>query len=255
MEESSVENSQSTDINSSRISKCPKPFTIESIISSANSSKNVDIDSEDIVNSDKTTNCNIASALYFPSNVSMAAAASIYNPWFHSYFMQQQKINENVIDMMQFGSVNPTNIKENHISTIPFDQQEQNLPPTSMRSNEMIATTDTDYYKHLSNYGNILTQYSDRLEQCKNQLKTSDENNIHLSDTNTKYTNGIVGEYNISVRNDDSGPEENNEYDLDSDCNSEISMNMSPDDENTTQGICNFLIDTFCLLFHSTIVD
>lgn len=64
-----------------------------------------------------------------------------------------------------------------------------------------------------------------------------------------------MGEYNISVRNDDSGPDDANDDDLDSDCNSEISINMSPDGDHTNQGICNFLLNSICLLFFHATID
>lgn len=257
MDPSTVEANQQIDLAASQITKCPKPFSIESIMST-NNSKSPDPDA--VAKGEKVPNFGIASALYFPSNVSMAAAASIYNPWFH--FMQQhqqhyqQKLTENIFEMTQFNAINSTNgiakekvadIFGNHMSpadtrtTFPpsNDERQESLyfsgKNPELRLNDMISCATNGYYKQLNNYGNFLAHYGDSLEQCKNRTKNSDDNQTDFSDKD-KCSN-LVSEYNSNIRSDDSGPDENLDDELDSDCNSEISLNMSADADNTMQGI------------------
>lgn len=265
MDQSAVESGQPTmevrkaaDLTVTRITKCPKPFSIESIIASSDN-KSVDVDPGVSPNYEKISN----SGVYFPSNVSMAAAASLYNPWFHNYFMQQQKVAGNVLDLMQINSANQSAIKEkfteifanNSLATgaenRPFlsTDPDRNVPPTAprsieqyfgsveniheMRLNEMISGVNNDYYKHLSSYGiHCMNPPSDNSEQCKSQsINSGDEHEtgFHKDDK--------LNEFDRSARNDDSGADENPDDDVDSDCNSEISLDMSPDGDNNTQGI------------------
>lgn len=200
------------DLTVTRISKCPKSFSIESIIST-NDKKSTDLETRVSPNYDKMTN----SSAYFPSNVSMAAAASLYNPWFHNYFMQQHKVAAgNVLEMMQMNTANSTTIKEkfseifvqNSLAAAaaavaaenrPFlsansGHLDRNAPPTTSRTieqyfggvgiaenihenrhSELISSPpNSDYYKHLSSYGiQCFNQSDDNLEQCTNQLVNS----------------------------------------------------------------------------------
>lgn len=273
MDQSIVENSQSTmelrkaaDLSATRISKCPKPFSIESIISSNDNNKTVDIESDISSNYEKSTESNV----FFPSNVSMAAAATLYNPWFHNYFMQQQKVAGNVLEMMQINGANQSTIKEKFTEIFANNplaagienrvfrssDHERNVPPTpttprsiehyfgsienihEMHFNEMITGANPDYYKHLSSYGiHCINQTSDNYEKCKSQQNNGDE----LESGFHKITK-LSSDYDRNTRNDDSGAEENPDDDVDSDCNSEISLDMSPDGDNNTQGIIFSLI-------------
>lgn len=265
-----MELNKATDLTATRIAKCPKPFSIESIISS-NDNKSVDIDAGVSPNYEKTADPSV----YFPSNVSMAAAASLYNPWFHNYFIQQQKVAGNVLEMMQMNGANQTAIKEKFteifantslangsenrafLSSIN-DHDHRNLVPTTARSieqyfgsvenihemrfNEMISGTNNDYYKHLSSYGiHCVNPASDNFEKCKSQLINSDDHESVFHHKNAK----LPSDNDRNTRNDDSGADENPDDEVDSDCNSEISLDMSPDGDNNTQGIVQFL----CLLF------
>ncbi|XP_055321572.1 homeobox protein unplugged-like [Sitodiplosis mosellana] len=253
--QAAVEVSQPADLSLTRIPKCPKPFSIESIIAT-NDNKTLDIERGVSPNHEKIPN----SSVYFPSNVSMAAAASLYNPWFHNYFMQQQKAAGNVLEMMQLNPANHSVIKEkfteifannslaveNRHFLSAADHDRNALPIASrsieqyfgsvdniheMRFNEMISNTNNDYYKHLNSYGiNRLSQPSDNGEQCNSQLINGDD---HKSDRDR--FDGHISDYEKSARNDDSGPDENVDDDVDSDCNSEISLDMSPDGDNNTQ--------------------
>lgn len=248
---------QQTELMASRIAKCPKPFSIESIMST-DSSKSADLD-KTIPNGEKLANFEIASNLQFPSNVSMVAAASIYNPWFHFMQQQQQKISENIFEMTQCSVTNQTTgiakdkvadiFGGNHLSAVDTrifstssneDRQEPfyfNSNNHELRLNDMISSATNGYYKHLNNYGSLLAQYGDSLEQYRNQTKNNDE---IQNDSNDKEKNAsLVSEYDLNHRNDDSGGDENLDDELDSDCNSEISLNMSPDGENTIQGTYN----------------
>lgn len=253
MEQSAVENSHSmmevskaTDLSVTRMAKCPKSFSIESIIAS-NDNKSTDIEANASPNYDKIAN----SSVYFPSNVSMAAAASFYNPWFHNYFMQHQKVTGNVLEMMQM-----TNAKEKFTEIFAINSggenrsfssndHDRNVPPTATRSieqyfgsvdnihemrlNDMISGVNTDYYKHLSSYG--IHPSSDNLESSKSQLINGDEHDTSF------HKSGKIMDFDKNARNDDSGADENPDDDVDSDCNSEISLDMSPDGDNNTQGI------------------
>lgn len=259
--QASVEASQPADLSLTRIQKCPKPFSIESIISSSDN-KSADTDPGGIPNYDKTINANV----YFPSNVQMAAAASLYNPWFHNYFIQQQKVAGNMLEMMQLNPANQSAIKEKFTEmfannplaiegrTFVATEHDRNITvaaPRSiehyfgnaeniheMRINEMISSANNDYYKHLSSYGiNCVSQSSDNLEQCKSQLMNSDEIESGCHSNDKERFNGLISDYEKSARNEDSGPDENIDDDVDSDCNSEISLDMSPDGDNNTQGI------------------
>lgn len=272
--QAAVEVSQPADLSLTRIQKCPKPFSIESIIST-NDNKSVDIEPGVIPNYDKVTNSNV----YFPSNVQMVAAASLYNPWFHNYFIQQQKVTGNMLEMMQLNPANQTAIKEKFTEIFANNplgiegrafiaaDNDRNVPPTAprsieqyfgnvdnvheMRLNEMISGANTDYYKHLSSYGiNCLGQPSDNLEQCKSQLMNSDdiESGFHKNDK--ERFNGLISDYEKNARNEDSGPDENIDDDVDSDCNSEISLDMSPDGDNNTQGILHLNLHFFSIQLH-----
>lgn len=267
-----VEVSQPADFSLTRIPKCPKPFSIESIIATSDN-KSIDIEPAVSPNYDKMVN----SSVYFPSNVSMAAAASLYNPWFHNYFMQQQKAAGNVLEMMQLNPANHSAIKEKFSEIFANNplgvenrsflsaDHERNAPPIAprsieqyfggvdniheMRLNEMISNANNDYYKHLNSYGiNCLSQpQSDNLEQCKSQLINGDENESSFQKNDRERFDGHISDYDKSARNDDSGPDENVDDD-DSDCNSEISLDMSPDGDNNTQGIgVNAQISSFNL--------
>lgn len=284
MDHSAVENNQSTiemsqpaDLSVTRLPKCPKSFSIESIIAT---NDNKSMDSEPVIstNYDKSTNSNV----YFPS---MAAAASLYNPWFHNYFMQQQKVAGNVFEMMQLNATSQSTIKEkfseifsnNSIATdssqsyISADHDRNiSVPPSissikqyfggvenihEMQLNDMISSANTDYYKHLSPYGiNCLNQTSDNMERCqKNQLTNGEGGKIPVYKTDRDRLDGFASEYDKSARNDDSGPDENDD-EMDSDCNSEISLDMSPDGDNNTQGIVlqfNYFI-LYCIVFTFT---
>lgn len=265
---------QPADLTVTRIQKCPKPFSIESIISTNDNNKNAD--AEPVLcppNYEKVANSNV----YFPSMA--AATASLYNPWFHNYFIQQQKVAGNVLEMMQLNTANQSTIKEkfseifannpitaneNRTSFLSVDH-ERNLPPTAsrhleqyfggieniheMRLNEMIS--NNDYYKHLSSYGvHCLSQPSDNLEQCKSQLINGDDAESNFQKNDKDKLNGLISDYEKSARNDDSGPDENVDDDIDSDCNSEISLDMSPDGDNNTQGNTRFQ-NPFVHHFHS----
>lgn len=254
MEQPALETSQPTDLTASQIVKCPKPFSIESIISS-NNKKDTDTVSGTLNN----TNNLFDSSFYFPPNVSMANAASIYNPWIHSYFLQQQKLPENVFEMMQFGSNhamlkekfseifanNPTASVENRLfSHTELDRNVAPLPPRFIEqyfgggggsSNPDNSSANNEYYKHFSNYNSFLTRTDENGEPCKNPTANNEENQNQLGDKDK--LNELGSEYENSVRNDDSGPDENIDDELDSDCNSEISLDMSPDGDNNTQGI------------------
>lgn len=256
MEQPPLEQNQTTDLTKSQMVKCPKPFSIESIISSrSNSEKNIETDSG---NGEQNVINPISSSFYFPPNtVSMAtAAASIYNPWIHNYFLQQQKLPENVFEMMQFNSSNHAMIKEkfNELfvkspaslgieqrSLFSHSDSERNPAPqiqsrfieqyfNGSNSYDMISSVNNDYYKHLNNFGttdlcrNPLTNIVDGQENPSNHLSEKEK----FIEINSEYEN--------SLKNDDSGPDENIDDDLDSDCNSEISLNMSPDGDNNTQG-------------------
>lgn len=264
---------QPADLSLTRIPKCPKSFSIESIISS-NDNKSLDLAAESNVpsNYDKLTNPGV----YFPSNVSMAAA-SLYNPWFHNYFIQQQKVAGNMFEMMQLNPANHSVIKEkfNEIfanNPLAVDgrvflstDHERNLITSStssaprsveqyfgstenmpeMRFNDMIS--NNDYYKHLNSYGiNCINQSSDKFEQCKIQLTNGDENDSNAQKNDMEAFGGHISDYEKSVaRNEDSGAEnENGDDDGDSDCNSEISLDMSPDGDNNTQGMEFFQSET-----------
>lgn len=267
-----IDSVHSEDLSLIKSAKCPRPFSIESLISS-NSDKNVGVDAP----TNNTNHTNVpSSALYFPANATMAAAATIYSPWFHNYFIQQQKLSGNVIDMMQMGGNTKDKLPEMFANSAILSEQRtsqtfepnrnlplppslqlplaSSMPPSILRNDgsgsEMISSPDTEYYKHLSSYGSLLAQYNDRLEQCRNDVRFSDDHNMAMNESNK-----FSGEFNISVRNDDSGPDETIEDDLDSDCNSEISMNMSPDGDHTNQGICNFLLNTICLVHCHAILD
>lgn len=274
--QAAMEVSQPADLTVTRLQKCPKPFSIESIIST-NDNKNAD--AEPVIcppNYEKLTNSNV----YFPS---MAAAASLYNPWFHNYFIQQQKVAGNVLEMMQLNTANQTAIKEKFSEIFANNQianenrsflsadHDRNIPPTAsrpleqyfgsieniheMRLNEMISSANNDYYKHLSSYGvHCLNQSSDNLEQCKSQLINGDDIESGFQKTDKDKLNGLISDYEKSARNDDSGPDENVDDDIDSDCNSEISLDMSPDGDNNTQGkilIWNLFVGHLCSQYGS----
>lgn len=257
MEQPALETNQPADMTASQIAKCPKSFSIESIISTK-SKNDLDVsDSRIMQNGDKNLGNPFASSFYFPPNVSMASASatSIYNPWIHNYFLQQQKLPENVFEMMRFGSTNHAMIKEkfnelfanNSTSSIEnrlfshmeTDRNVSALPPRFIEqyfgggsSNRDLSS---DYYKKFNSYGNILSRGdSDNTDiPYKNRIDTSVENPINnVDEIKTKYS-----EYDNSIRNDDSGPDENVDDELDSDCNSEISLDMSPDGDNNTQGL------------------
>lgn len=263
--QATLEVNQPADLSLTRIPKCPKPFSIESIIAT-NDDKSLDFERNQSPNHDKMIN----SSVYFPSNVSsMAAAASLYNPWFHTYFMQQQKAAGNVLEMMQLNSANQNAIKEkfteiftNNALTVEnrsilsaADHDHRNVPRSieqyfgnvdnihEIRFNEMISNANNDYYKHLNAYSiNRHSQpNSDNLEQCNSQLINGDdiESNFHRNDR--ERFDGQISDYEKSGRHDDSGPDENADDDVDSDCNSEISLDMSPDGDNNTQGINRFV--------------
>lgn len=272
MDQSVVESNQptmelnkATDLTATRIAKCPKPFSIESIISS-NDSKAVNIGGGVSPNYEKTPDPSV----YFPSNVSMATAASLYNPWFHNYFIQQQKVAGNVLEMMQMNGANQTTIKEkfteifansslanqteNRAFLSSINDPDRNLGPTTTRSieqyfgnvenmhemrfNEMISGVNNDYYKHLSSYGiHCVNPVSDNFEKCKKQLMNSDEHETVFHHKNAK----LSSDNDKNTRNDDSGADENPDDEMDSDCNSEISLDMSPDGDNNTQGIVQVL--------------
>lgn len=270
------------DLTVTRISKCPKSFSIESIIST-NDKKSTDIESRVSPNYDKVTN----SGAYFPSNVSMAAAASLYNPWFHNYFMQQHKVAAgNVLEMMQMNTANSTTIKEkfseifaqNSLAAAaaaavaaenrPFlsassGHLDRNAPPTASRTIEQyfggvgiaenvhdnhrhseLSPPNSDYYKHLSSFGiQCFNQTGDNLEQCTNQLVNSNGSGFGGDGVGGGGDDDkLISDYDRSVRNDDSGADENADDDMDSDCNSEISLNMSPDGDHNTQGIAKTFI-------------
>lgn len=258
----SMEVNQPADLSLTRISKCPKPFSIESIIST-NANKSPDLEANIPQNYEKLPNPN----MYFPANVSMAAAASLYNPWFHNYFMQQQKAAGNMLEMMQLNPTSHSAIKEKFTEIfannsgplndsrgafLTIDPSDRNAPPMAprsieqyigsveniheMRINEMINSANNEYYKHLSSYGiNCISQQTgdNLVEQCKSQLNTNgDENETNfLKNDKDRYS-----DYDKGARNDDSGADENGDDDIDSDCNSEISLDMSPDGDNNTQG-------------------
>lgn len=258
MDDTAIECGHLTDLDPTKSTKCPKPFSIESLISS-NTDKTAHFDAAPTPKKGASNSNVPAPALFFPGNASMAAAATIYSPWFHNYFLQQHKLSENVIDMMHMGAMNAPNAKdkfpemfvngamvaEQQRSPLHSFEPDRNVaaqqPPAMLPANgcggDMLLSPDSNYYKHLSSYGSLLAQYNDRLEQCRSDMQhNGDEHGPPLHEA-AKF-GGIVGEYNISVRNnDDSGPDDGNEDDLDSDCNSEISMNMSPDGDHTTQGI------------------
>lgn len=267
-----VEVNQPADLTLTRIPKCPKPFSIESIIAT-NDNKSLDFEPGMSPNYDKMVN----SSVYFPSNVSMAAAASLYNPWFHNYFMQQQKAAGNVLEMMQLNPSNQSVIKEKFTEIFANNSlavenrsflsadHERNPPPIAprsieqyfgsvdniheMRINEMISNANNDYYKHLNTYGINLSQTSDNLEHSKNQLINGDEIESGFHRNDKERFDGHIIDYDKSARNDDSGPDENIDDDVDSDCNSEISLDMSPDGDNNTQGISRLKTNFFkCLL-------
>lgn len=290
MDHSTVENNQPTvemsqpaDLSVTRLPKCPKSFSIESIIAT-NDNKAMDSDAVISPNYDKIANANV----YFPSNVSMAAAASLYNPWFHNYFMQQQKVAGNVLEMMQLNATNQSTIKEKFSeifanTTAASDGGRSYLSPDhdrnasltssrssieqyfggggvenmhEMRLNDMITGANNDYYKHLSSYGiNCFSPPSDNLEHCpKGQSTNGEEIDVTvLNRTDTDRFNGFTSDYDKSVRNDDSGPDENADDEIDSDCNSEISLDMSPDGDNNTQGIqfsCSHICPRKSIFFH-----
>lgn len=263
------------DLTVTRISKCPKSFSIESIISTTDN-KSIDIETRaSSPNYDKVIN----SGVYFPANVSMAAAASLYNPWFHNYFMQQHKVAAgNVLEMMQMTTTNSSTIKEKFSEIFAKNSlaaaaaaaaAAENRPflsansgdggcgrgnhhhhldrnaatPTASRTieqyisgNELMSSPpNSEYYKHLNSYG----------IQCLNQ---SGDN---LEQCTNQLLNGnggggdgfhgdddkLISDFDRNARNDDSGADENADDDMDSDCNSEISLDMSPDGDNNTQGI------------------
>lgn len=283
MDDTAVESVHHTDLDPTKSPKCPKPFSIESLISS-DTDKHTHFDATPTSKKSANPNTNVPSpALFFPANASMAAAATIYSPWFHNYFLQQQKLSENVIDMMHMGAMNGPGVKdkfpEMFVNSAMLAEQQRSplqtfdadrsgapqqpaaaqLPSAILPNNgcggEMLLSPESNYYKHLSSYGSLLAQYNDRLEQCRSDMQHSgDEHGPSMHDP-SKF-GGIVGEYNISVRNnDDSGPDDANEDDLDSDCNSEISMNMSPDGDHANQGIYNLLLSSICLLVIQATID
>lgn len=269
MEQPALETDQPADMTPSQIAKCPKSFSIESIISTK-SQKDLSIsDSRIMQNGDKHLENPFASSFYFPPNVSMASASatSIYNPWIHNYFLQQQKLPENVFEMMRFGSTNHAMIKEKFnelfannstasienrlFSHAETDRNGSVLPPRFIEqyfgggvgggSNRDLSS---DYYKQFNSYGNIVSRGdSDNIDAYKNRIDSSEDNPNNVDEIKTKYNNKINSEYDNSIRNDDSGPDENVDDELDSDCNSEISLDMSPDGDNNTQGLNEKIFD------------
>lgn len=258
-----VEASQPTSLSLTDIQKCPKPFSIESIISK-NVDKSVNIELGASSNYDKITDSSINS----PSNISMAAVASLYNPWFHNYFIQQQKVAGNMLEMMQLNPINQSTIKETFpelfaknsstFENVPFlsADLDWNAPLTASRSieqyfgsveqnheirfNEMISSANNDYYKHLNGYAiNCLPNgVSDNMEQCKSQLGNGDDIGTSFQKTDKEKSNDRIGnnDKNARIETDESYPEENIEDDIDSDCNSDISLDMSPDGDSNIQG-------------------
>lgn len=234
------EASEAADLRMTQVSKCPKPFSIESIISSE------DNKSEQIApNYDKVTN----SSAFLQSNLPMAAAASLYNPWFHNYFMQQQKVAGNVLEWMQSNPVNQLAFKEK--CTEMFDHKRNALSSTprstepffghvenahEMRFNDMIFSANNEYYKHLNGSANS-NQLSGNLEQCKIQYSASDDNEaaFQFNKKDKDEVNGFISHFNKSATHDDS-PDEMVDDEMESDCNSELSLDMSPDGDNNTQG-------------------
>lgn len=248
MHESDVDVVGQTMLSEPQVQKIPKPFSIESLIASPRPSKT----QNDLSNSEAINSNEICSNSNVPSNISVAAAAAAaaYNPWIHNYIMHQQKF----LDL----STTATAAAAHRQAALPFGQSVNEMSaeipfnlmplPTNAvdRLNPGNLLIDREMHdKLLRQYFNVCDpkisgMFANASELYRNYNNfnafpsTFANEKPNLTDANS--VNDKKSNKTCEDRaSNESENDEINENDLDSDCSSEVSLNLSRDDDN--QGI------------------
>lgn len=254
-------------LSETRLSKA-NPFSIESIISS-NKTPNGGIISSSRNFPHFNNIGSSTSPMSLPPNFSAvaASAASIYNPWIHNYLVQQ-KISENYIDLSAIAATstmvpaiskeklseiflnNATVTDPRSILAVDSDRHEKLLDQyfgNNVRDPKIngMFSMSSDYYKNCNNYGNLFVHYSDEIDYFREQAMLNFNNCKINNKTNapnlgSESSNNSVQE-NTGVVPEDSGAEDTLDNELESDCSSEISLNMSAEVDNLMQGLSSFI--------------
>lgn len=230
------------------VNKCPKSFSIESLISR----KSPPAEHPPGYPPDNVSPA-LAPSLNLPPNFPVAAAAAIYNPWIHSYLAQQHP---------------PPGAKYPTLFELPSDVSKDKL-------SQMFGVGDPRIFFGADPAGRdkLLAQY---IANNAREKKFSDlflapgdyygggaffmshnfSGDLRFSGANIDGRLGAGcndgpegGDTNLAAddglrsngrgwdqRGDDDGHDELIEEDLDSDCSSELSLTMSPEGANRVQG-------------------
>lgn len=246
------------------INKCPKSFSIESLISR----NSPPAESNVVDNAAKEPTSALASSLNFTHNfpvAAAAAAAAIYNPWIHSYLAQQHPPPAAkypaTVEML------PSDLTKDRLSEMftdpriifgASDYRDKFLAQCFVNNvrdkkfSDLFMSTSEYYgngvnivgYPMPNNYNSDLSLNGLPADvrigaSCENANSMGDSNETQFEDRST-HNNRCVNIHSDEVDvNDDLADE------LDSDCSSEISMTMSPDAANRINGMCR-MIKLFC---------
>lgn len=243
-----------------RVSKCPKPFSIESLIS--RKTPPAEMPNDMPLGSPSHATPSTANTFRLPPNFPVTAgAASIYNPWMHSYLAMQPppglKLSGNFFEISSDVSQDKlSEIFAGHGAVDPriflgADQGHRDKLLAQYIANNVrdkkfsdFFLTASDYYENRGNAGALLMANgfggdrsflgpdSDGVNGvCNGSLGAgTDSGEANLEDRTSLGTNQHMNGI------EDGGHGDLIEDDLDSDCSSELSLTMSPGNANAIHG-------------------
>lgn len=253
-------------MSETRVNKCPKSFSIESLISRKSPAvevTNAPMPSEAMLMAPSLGH----PALGFPQNFPVAAAAAIYNPWIHSYLAQQQhpppgakypgtfldlptemskhKLTEMfavATDPRLFFGADPSHREKllaqyfaNNVRDKKFSDLFLSASGGEYYANGMAAASGFGLAQHFSGDPNFIAPSNDgRPDQCGDNVIDVDGSETNAEDCSSQ---NLRFARSHQAMGDDDGADELIDDELDSDCESELSMTMSPDAANRIQGM------------------
>lgn len=249
-------------MSETRVNKCPKSFSIESLISRKSPAAELSTPSDIMLMPPSMGH----PALGFPQNFPVAAAAAMYNPWIHSYLAQQQhpppgaKYPGTFIDL-------PADMSKNKLSEMfgvasdpriffgadPSHREKLlaqyfvNNVRDKKFSDLFLSATGGEYYangiggaggfgltQHFGGDHNFNAPSSDeRVDICGDNVIDVGGDETNPADNSSP---SFQFARNHPALMDDDGADDIIDDELESDCESELSMTMSPDAANRIQG-------------------
>lgn len=250
MQNTEVNLGRQTQLPDAKPRKVPKPFSIESLIASHRPAESENVPSSDdkVKRPVEIPSVNSVPPTSFSTNI--AAAAVAYNPWIHNYLMHQ-KFTEQFLD---FASSNiPHAAKFNAQANEMVSQSAFDVSPVQMQHSEPTRGLSVDRESQdrlLKQYMNncdpkISGMFAHASEFYKSYNSFSgispnvqSDRNAFM-DANRSFEKGsktLGGDREVTGK-EGSESDELNENDMESDCSSEVSLNLSRDGENDQQGI------------------